>query len=131
MYSQISKAVFGAAVAVALSGVVPAQAQYRSPRIDSGTVVTVRMTDTIDTRTPDGGGAVLGGIIGAIAGGGKGGALGAAAGAAAGAGAELVTAGSEVRVPRNSVVTFRLTRPLANGIADDGFTRDGVHYHRY
>jgi hypothetical protein len=78
-----------------------------------------------------GGGALLGGIIGAIAGGGKGAAIGAVVGGAAGAGAEVLTSGSSVSVPRGSILTFRLTQPLDLGVADNGYTRNGVHYHRY
>ena len=59
-----------------------------------------------------GGGAVVGGIIGAIAGGGKGAAIGAASGAAVGAGAEMATRGKEVRVPAETILTFRLERPV-------------------
>ena len=59
-----------------------------------------------------GGGAVLGAVIGAIAGGGRGAAIGAVAGAGAGAGAEIVTQGKEVHVPAESVIRFRLDRPL-------------------
>jgi hypothetical protein len=59
-----------------------------------------------------GGGAVLGAIIGAIAGGGKGAAIGAASGAGAGAAAQIITRGREVRVPAESVIRFRLDRPL-------------------
>jgi hypothetical protein len=59
-----------------------------------------------------GGGAVLGAIIGAIAGGGKGAAIGAAAGAGAGAGTQIITRGKEVHVPAESVIRFRLDRPL-------------------
>lgn len=59
-----------------------------------------------------GGGAIIGGIIGAIAGGGKGAAIGAATGAAAGAGAEMATRGRVVRVPAESVLVFKLERPV-------------------
>jgi hypothetical protein len=59
-----------------------------------------------------GGGALLGTIIGAIAGGGKGAAIGAAAGAGAGAGTQVLTRGKIVRVPAESLLTFRLERPL-------------------
>lgn len=76
-----------------------------------------------------GGGAVLGSIIGAIAGGGKGAAIGAAAGAAAGAGGEVVTRGRDVRIPAESILTFRLERPLSINVPDEGYTRDGFHYH--
>jgi hypothetical protein len=59
-----------------------------------------------------GGGAAIGAIIGAITGGGKGAAIGAGAGAAAGAGAQVLTRGKNVKVPAESVVTFRLTQPI-------------------
>jgi hypothetical protein len=78
-----------------------------------------------------GGGAVIGSIIGAIAGGGKGAAIGAISGAGAGAAAQTVTRGGSVRLPSESVLTFRLDRSLTVGAADDGYMRDGYHYHRY
>src|SRR4051794_7055708 len=37
--------------------------------------------------------------------------------------------GRAVRIPRNSVVSFRLDRPLDMGVADRGVTRDRYHYH--
>jgi hypothetical protein len=58
-----------------------------------------------------GGGTALGAVIGAIAGGGKGAAIGAAAGAGAGAGTQIFTRGS-VKVPAETVLTFRLQAPL-------------------
>ena len=39
--------------------------------------------------------------------------------------------GQAVRVPRNTVVTFRLMRPLDVGVPDRGVMRDGRHYHDY
>jgi hypothetical protein len=59
-----------------------------------------------------GSGAAIGAIIGAIAGGGKGAAIGAASGAGAGAAGEIVTKGSSVKVPVESILTFRLETPL-------------------
>jgi hypothetical protein len=59
-----------------------------------------------------GGGAAFGAIIGAIAGGGRGAAIGAVVGAGAGAGTQIVTQGREVHVPAESVIRFRLDRPL-------------------
>jgi hypothetical protein len=59
-----------------------------------------------------GGGAALGAIIGAIAGGGKGAAIGAGAGAGAGALTQVLTKGRAIKVPAESVLTFRLDRPL-------------------
>jgi hypothetical protein len=78
-----------------------------------------------------GGGALIGSIIGAIAGGGKGAAIGAATGAGAGAIGQTVTRGGAVRLPSESLLTFRLDRAMRVGSADDGFSRDGRHYHRY
>jgi len=76
-----------------------------------------------------GGGALLGTIIGAIAGGGKGAAIGAAAGAAAGAGTQVLTRGQSLNIPAESLLTFRLEQPLQLGVADNGYSRDGRHYH--
>jgi outer membrane lipoprotein SlyB len=59
-----------------------------------------------------GGGALGGSVIGAIGGGGAGAAIGAFAGAAAGATAQVLTKGKSVRVPAESLLTFRLTHPL-------------------
>jgi hypothetical protein len=59
-----------------------------------------------------GGGAIIGSIIGAIAGGGKGAAIGAAAGAAGGATAQMATRGREIRIPSESILTFRLEHGL-------------------
>jgi hypothetical protein len=59
-----------------------------------------------------GGGAALGAIIGAIAGGGKGAAIGAGAGAGAGALTQILTKGGAIRVPVETVLTFRLDKPL-------------------
>jgi hypothetical protein len=78
-----------------------------------------------------GGGAVIGSIIGAIAGGGKGAAIGAVAGAGAGAAGQTVTRGGSVRLPAESLITFRLDRDLRVGGRDEGYDRDGHHYHRY
>lgn len=77
-----------------------------------------------------GGGALLGAVIGAMAGGGKGAAIGAGAGAAAGAGVQVLTRGQQVKVPAESLLTFRLDEPLQLGVADTGFMREGRHFHR-
>jgi hypothetical protein len=37
--------------------------------------------------------------------------------------------GRAVRVPRQSVLTFRTDRPMEMGVADRGYDRDGRHYH--
>jgi hypothetical protein len=39
--------------------------------------------------------------------------------------------GRSVHIPRDSVLTFRLQRPLEMGVADRGIDRDGRHYHDY
>ncbi len=59
-----------------------------------------------------GGSAALGTLLGAIAGGGKGAAIGAIAGAAAGGAVQVLTKGKEVRVPAETMLTFRLDQPL-------------------
>ena len=58
-----------------------------------------------------GGAAAFGAIIGAIAGGGKGAAIGAGSGAGAGALTQVLTKGS-IKVPVETVLTFRLEQPL-------------------
>ncbi len=64
------------------------------------------------TATFTGGGAAVGAIIGAIAGGGRGAAIGAASGAGAGAGTQIVTKGAAIRIPAETILTFRLDAPL-------------------
>ncbi len=59
-----------------------------------------------------GGGTVLGTILGAVAGGGRGAAIGAVSGAAAGTATQTVTRGKGVRVPAETVLTFRLEAPV-------------------
>jgi hypothetical protein len=64
------------------------------------------------TAVYTGGGAALGAIIGAIAGGGKGAAIGAASGAGAGALTQILTKGKSIKVPVETVLTFRLDKAL-------------------
>ena len=59
-----------------------------------------------------GGGAVLGTLLGAVAGGGRGAAIGAMSGAAAGTATQAVTRGHGVRVPAETLMTFRLEAPI-------------------
>lgn len=59
-----------------------------------------------------GGGAAVGAIVGAIAGGGKGAAIGAGAGAGAGALAQVLTKGGSIHVPAETILTFKLDKPL-------------------
>jgi hypothetical protein len=58
------------------------------------------------------GGAAVGAIIGAIAGGGKGAAIGAGSGAGGGAVAQVLTKGGSIKVPVETVLTFKLEQPL-------------------
>jgi hypothetical protein len=76
-----------------------------------------------------GGGAVIGAIIGAIVDGGEGALIGGGIGAAAGAGTQVLTRGKSVKVPSESLVTFRLEQALRTGVPDTGFSRNGNHYH--
>jgi hypothetical protein len=78
-----------------------------------------------------GGGAVVGALLGAITGGAKGAAVGAVVGGAAGAGAQIITEGRKVDVPAETLLTFRLQRPLTLGVEDTGWDSEGYHYHRY
>jgi hypothetical protein len=59
-----------------------------------------------------GGRDILGAIFGSIAGGGKGAAIGTSVGTGTGVRMQIVTRGKEVRVPADSVIRFRLDRPL-------------------
>lgn len=59
-----------------------------------------------------GGGAALGALLGGIFGGGKGAGIGAAAGAGGGVLTQIFTRGKEVKVPAESLLTFRLDRTL-------------------
>jgi hypothetical protein len=59
-----------------------------------------------------GGGAALGAVIGAIAGQGKGAAIGAASGAGAGALGEILTKGGSVKIPSETLMTFKLEKPV-------------------
>ena len=64
------------------------------------------------TAEMTGGGAVLGTLIGAVAGGAKGAVIGAVVGGGAGAAAQVATKGSNINVPAESVLTFKLDQPL-------------------
>jgi len=76
---------------------------------DSGTGIgrNKRTAETV------GGGAALGTIIGAIAGGAKGAAIGVLVGAAGGAGIEVLNKGKDVRVPAETLLRFRLDKPVS------------------
>ena len=111
---------------------VTVQGRRFAVRADSD-VVGTSGREVFDSRTGQSAiaGAVVGSIIGAIAGGGKGAAIGAGVGAAAGAGARIATRGRNVDVPSDTTLMFRLTRPIYIDVADDGYDRDGFHYHGY
>ncbi len=59
-----------------------------------------------------GGGAAIGSLVGAILGGGQGAAIGAGTGAGGGFLTQLFTRGKKVRVPAETILRFRLERPL-------------------
>lgn len=63
-------------------------------------------------------GAGIGAAIGAIAGGGKGAAIGAAAGGGAGTATVLATRGDAAVVPAETVLTFRLSKPVTLHVRD-------------
>ncbi len=64
------------------------------------------------TAEMTGGGALLGTLIGAVAGGGKGAAIGAAVGGAGGAAAQVLTRGNQVKVPAETLLTYKLSDPV-------------------
>ena len=97
--------------------------------IGGGARVDSTLGKNQETAEHVGGGALIGSIIGAIVGGGKGAAVGAVAGAGVGASTQLQVHGEFVRVPAESLVSFRLESPLTLGWKDAGHDRDGNHYH--
>jgi hypothetical protein len=97
--------------------------------VSGGTHVDSTIGKNQETAERVGGGALIGSIIGAIVGGGKGAAIGAAAGAGVGAATQLQVHGDFVRVPADTLVTFRLESSLTLGWNHGGQDRDGVHYH--
>ncbi|HEX8815029.1 MAG TPA: BON domain-containing protein [Terriglobales bacterium] len=64
------------------------------------------------TAVTTGGGAGVGALIGALAGGGKGAAIGAGAGAAAGLAGGAFTGNSQIEIPAESALSFKLSAPL-------------------
>jgi len=65
-----------------------------------------------------GGGAGIGALIGGIAGGGKGALIGGAAGAGAGTGTAAYTGKKDIRIPAETHLSFRLSRPLTVTVED-------------
>jgi len=60
-----------------------------------------------------GGGSVAGALMGALLGGGKGALIGGAAGGGAGVAGAAATGRRQVRIPAESILTFRLEQPVA------------------
>jgi hypothetical protein len=73
-----------------------------------------------NTLEKTGGGAAVGAILGGIFGGGKGAAIGAAAGGGIGAGSNAITRGEQVQILSESIVRFRLSRPVLLHVRADG-----------
>ena len=65
-----------------------------------------------NTAVKTGIGAAAGAIIGGLAGGGKGAAIGSAAGGGAGFGWNALSHGQQVKIPAESILSFRLQAPL-------------------
>lgn len=84
----------------------------RSYPISTSTVQEAGKARGKQTAVRTGIGAAAGAVIGAIAGGGKGAAIGSAAGGGAGLGYNLFTHGQQVKIPPESILTFRLEAPL-------------------
>jgi BON domain len=84
----------------------------RTYRIDSTTYEEQGRARGRSTAVRTGIGTAAGAIIGALAGGGKGAGIGALVGGGGTAGFQLATRGQQVRVPSESLLTFRLERPL-------------------
>jgi hypothetical protein len=79
--------------------------------LESVSVNGERYAVQADPKQIDSGDSLVGAIVGAIKGG--------------------DVRGRAVRIPRDTVMAFRLDRPLNIGVADRGVTRDGNHYHDY
>ena len=72
------------------------------------------------SATMIGGGGGAGAVIGGLAGGGKGAAIGALAGAAAGTAGATMTGKRDVTIPAETVLTFKLSKPLTLPPAQGG-----------
>lgn len=73
-----------------------------------------------NTAEKVGGGAVVGAVLGGIFGGGKGAAIGAGAGSAAGGGVQAASKKSDVVLPSETVLTFKLQSPVTVTVNDQG-----------
>src|SRR5204862_8119027 len=72
------------------------------------TAPATKKKDALEIGAPAAGGA----LVGALIGGKKGAAIGGAAGGGAGTAVVLSTRGKEVRLPRGSALTLRLSEPV-------------------
>ncbi|MGA8030680.1 MAG: BON domain-containing protein [Bryobacteraceae bacterium] len=84
----------------------------RSYPVDSSVIDEQGKARGKQTAVRTGIGAVAGAVIGAVAGGGKGAAIGSAAGGGAGFGYDVFTHGQQVKIPSETVLSFRLEAPL-------------------
>jgi BON domain-containing protein len=84
----------------------------QSYSLQTGVYTTVGKARGKQTAVRTGIGAAAGAVIGALAGGGRGAAIGSAAGGGAGFGFNAFTHGQQVRIPSETVLTFRLRAPL-------------------
>ena len=99
----------GAALGLALTSLHVAGSNYA---IQSTPVSQSSKGKGKRTATMVGGGAGAGALIGGLAGGGKGAAIGALAGGAAGTAGAAFTGNSDISLPAESALTFKLTAPL-------------------
>jgi hypothetical protein len=88
--------------------------EYRGKtyEVNSSTYADAGQARGKQTAVKTGIGAAAGAVIGAIAGGGKGAAIGSAAGGGAGFGWNALTHGQQVKIPSETILTFRLAAPL-------------------
>jgi hypothetical protein len=80
------------------------------------TAQSTKKNDALKVGAPAAGGA----IIGALIGGKKGALIGTAAGGGAGTAVVMSTRGKEIRLPRGSALTLRLTEPVTVRVRDRG-----------
>lgn len=85
----------------------------RTYQIDSSPYEAVGKARGKNTAVRTGVGAGVGALIGALAGGGKGAAIGSAAGGGVGFGSSALTHGQQIKIPSESVITFRLEAPVS------------------
>lgn len=88
------------------------QYQGKEYRVESTTYEAQSKSRGKQTAVRTGIGAAAGAVIGAIAGGGKGAAIGSAAGGGTGFGVNMFLHGPQVKIPSETVLTFRLEQPL-------------------